>query len=108
MPKGKEYWIIKWTKGFIILKDTPCPYETENNIMYVSITDILDNTIGKIAVYEKIDNKEYSIENIRIKDDINFNFIKDEELIGTWRCINFVDKPKYFNPEKNAIKMIYT
>lgn len=33
MPKGKEYWVIKWTKGFIILKDTPCPYETEKNIM---------------------------------------------------------------------------
>lgn len=94
MPNGKEYWVIKWTKGFIMIKNNPCPYEIENNLMYLSINNILDNKKDKIAVYEQIDNKEYSI------DNINFDFIKDSDLIGTWKSVDFVKNPKYFNPQE--------
>lgn len=104
MPNGKEYWVIKWTKGFIYLKNNPCPYEIENNTMYLSIPDSFDNIIGKIAVFEQINNKIYTIEDIRIKDNTNLKFIKDENLIGTWKSVDFVANPKNFDPTIKQFK----
>ncbi len=58
--------------------------------MYLSIPDSFDNIIGKIAVFEQINNKIYTIEDIRIKDNTNLKFIKDENLIGTWKSVDYI------------------
>ena len=58
--------------------------------MYLSIPDSFDNIIGKIAVFEQINNKIYTIEDIRIKDNTNLIFIKDENLIGTWKSVDYI------------------
>ena len=104
MPKGQEYWVIKWTKGFIYIKNNPCPYEIDNDIMYLSVIDPVNGKIGKYAVYEKQDSKEYTREEIQIKDDMNIEFIKDEKLIGTWKSVDFVETQKKFNPKEKSYK----
>lgn len=100
LPNGEEYWVIKWTKGFIYIKDNPCPYEIKDNIMYIKIIDPKDNKFYKIATYEKIDNKKYTLEEITIKDNIDMPFIEDEELFGEWKSIDFVKNKEIFNPSQ--------
>lgn len=107
LPNGEEYWVIKWTKGFIYIKDNPCPYEIKDNKMYLKILDPKDNTFFKIATYEKLDNKEYTLKEITIKDNIDMPFIEDKELIGEWKTIDFVKNKETFNPQVNYIKQFY-
>ena len=104
LPNGEEYWVIKWTKGFIYIKDTECPYEIKEKKMYIEIKDPKDNSFYKVATYEKIDNKKYTIEEIRIKDNTNIPFIEDKNLIGFWKSIDFVKEKASFNPQKNYIR----
>lgn len=104
LPNGEEYWVIKWTKGFIYIKDNPCPYELKEDKMYIKILDPKDNTFYKIATYKKINNKEYNLEEITIKDNIDMPFIEDKELIGEWKSIDFIKNKEIFNPKKNFIK----
>lgn len=100
MPEGKEYWAISWTKNIIYIGGKACNYEIISNRMYVTIKDDLDENMHKIATYEKIDSKEYTEEEIMIKDDINIPFIEDKDLVGFWHTIDFIANPKSFNPNK--------
>lgn len=99
LPNGEEYWIIKWTKGFIYLNKNECPYEIIENKMLLTIPDSFDNTYSKIAIYEQEDNKEYTKEEIQTKDNTNLEFIEDKNIIGFWKSIDFVNNPENFNPE---------
>lgn len=100
MPDGKEYWVIHWTKDYIYINGKECSYELLNNKMYLIIKDNFDEDSFKVAVYEKVDDKEYSEEEIKIKDDINVPFVEDENIVGFWHTIDFINNPNSFNPNK--------
>ncbi len=100
MPEGHEYWVISWTKDIIYLAGKVCPYEIYNNKMYVKISDDLDDNMYKVSVYEKIDSKIYTEEEIKIKDDINVEYVPDNDIVGFWHTVDFVNSPKSFNPNK--------
>lgn len=101
MPNGEEYWAISWTRGFICVKDTECPYVIEGNKLYLNLIDPNDKSFYTVAVYERVDNKEYNISNIDIyEDDINVPFVEDNKLKGTWQMVDYVRKPELFNPNK--------
>ena len=104
LPKGEEYWIISWTKGFIYLKDRQLPYEIIGNNMFVGIVDKFTGNIDDWAVYEKVDNKVYSKNEIRIKDDTNIPFINDERVVGFWQTVDFVRNFSQFKPRKKFWK----
>jgi len=99
MPNGQEYWVLKWTKGFIYINKRECPYEIKDDKMYLKIPDVYDNTLYKVATYEKVDNKIYTEEEIRIKDDTSIPFVKDTRIHGFWQSIDFINTKSNFNPK---------
>lgn len=91
LPNGEEYWVFSWTKGILYLNDRQLPYEIIDGKLFIGIVDCKTNTIDDYAVYEKVDDKHYSKDEIQIKDNINIPFIADARVIGFWDCIDFVD-----------------
>lgn len=100
MPEGEEYWVISWTKDVIYIAGKECPYEIKNDKMFVKIKDDFDEKKYKVSIYEKENSKVYTEEEIKIKDDINVDFIEDKDLVGFWHTIDFVSNPNSFNPNK--------
>ena len=88
LPNGKEYWVFSWTKGYLKIIDTYHPYEVVDNILVLSVVDV-NRVIGKKVKFRKIDNKEYSIDDIRQVDDVSYEFITDENVLGIWKSIAF-------------------
>ncbi len=88
LPNGKEYWVFSWTKGYLKIIDTYHLYEIVDNILVLSVVDV-NGEIGKKVKFKKIDNNEYSIDDIRQVDDVSYEFINDENVLGIWRSIAF-------------------
>ncbi len=105
LPNGEEYWVFSWTKGALFLKNRKFNYEIIGNKMLIGIVDNLDDQTAEeicdYVVYEKIDNLAYSIDEIKIEDNVNIPFIKDEKVVGFWEAADYipVDKVKDYNPE---------
>lgn len=104
LPKGEVYWVISWTKDYVYIHDKECSYKISEPYMYLTIPDDFDSNIFKVVVYERVDNKEYTVDEIRIKDDINIDFVLDEKLVGFWHAIDFVHHPLEFNPNHRQFK----
>ena len=47
----------------------------------------------------KVDSNEYTDEEIKIKDNIEIDFVEDKCLVEFWKVIDFVNNPNSFNPE---------
>ena len=91
LPNGKGYWVFdNWTKNFLKIGDTYHKYEVEGNILKLYIKDINGN-VGKIIKYKNIDHTFYTIDEIKNKDDISYNFEMDEDVIGTYDVLDYVD-----------------
>ena len=88
LPNGKEYWVFSWTKGFLKINDTYHPYEIIDNILVLSVVDV-NGVIGKQVKFKKINNKEYTINEIKQVDDVNYEFVNDEKVLGIWKTITF-------------------
>lgn len=97
MENGKKYWVVSWSKNCIYIEGRKNPYEIENNLMYVEILYPEDNSIYMIAVYEKENNKKYTIEEIRRKDKFNGYYKQDYRLIGFWKTVDFIKIGQKFN-----------
>lgn len=90
LPKGEEYWVFGWTKGILFLKDRQLPYEIIDDKLFIGVVDFITNTVDNYAVYEKIDGKHYTKEEISIKDNTNIPFVADERVVGFWDCVDYV------------------
>ncbi len=88
LPNGKEYWVFSWTKGYLKIIDTYHPYEVIDDMLVLSVVDV-NGIIGKKVKFRKIDNKEYSIDEIKQIDDVDYEFVNDENVLGIWRSIAF-------------------
>lgn len=97
LENGKKYWIISWSKNVIYIKEKENPYEIEDNYMYVEILYPEDKSIYIVAVYEKDDDKKYTIDEIRKKDYFNEYYVKDYKIMGFWKTIEYLPKDKKFN-----------
>lgn len=106
MKDGQDYWVISWTKDILYINGRENPYEIENNMMYVTIKGIFDANESKIAVYKRVDNKEYTIDDIKIKDNTNIPFIEDNLLVGFWKSVDFVNNIESFNKDKKQSKYL--
>lgn len=119
LPNGEGYWIIHgWTKGMLYCQNG------EGNAKYkYSIKTVNDETMlflemhndhfykihgGKpqICVYRKIDGIERSPKDIRIRDNVNYPLIPDNEALGKWTVCDFCRKIEVFDPNKNIGKEI--
>lgn len=107
MPKGEKYWVISWTKGIIYICERENRYELDNDKMFVYLVDPIELKEEKIAIYNKVDNTQYTIEDIKIKDNTNVEFVKDEKLMGFWKCVDFIQNKNSFNPIKRQCENLY-
>ena len=64
------------------------PYEIVNDILIIGVVDV-NGVIGKKVKFRKIDNKEYSIDDIRQTDDVTYEFVNDGNVLGIWKSIAF-------------------
>ena len=100
LPNGKKYWVISWTKGIVNIGNSENTYVIIGNKMYITINDIYDQGDSKVVVYEKIDSREYTEDEITIKDNINLPFISNDKLVGFWESVDFINNENSFNPDK--------
>ncbi|HIU30071.1 MAG TPA: MerR family transcriptional regulator [Candidatus Egerieisoma faecipullorum] len=115
LPGGQGYWIVDgWTKGRIMMsfgypKYTCCNsysihHQNGKTLMFVEMKDdfysISRGGKPEIYVFEKILDKEYSKEEIRIYDNTDIPFTPDAFVIGTWIVTDFVDSPDCFAKNK--------
>ena len=103
LPNGEDYWVFygkvyAWTKGTLYLMERPMPYEIIDGKLYIGVVDGKTNTIDNYAIYEKIDNKSYKKEEIRVKDNVDLPFINDEQVIGFWETVDYVHEFEDFIP----------
>ena len=97
LPNGESYWVISWTKGIIKINGVEDTYEIEDNNMYVTINSNYGES--KIAVYERVDSKQYNVDEICIKDDTNLEFVEDKNVIGFWKSVDCILDKDNFNPD---------
>lgn len=100
LPNGEEYWVFSWTKGTLYLKDRKLPYEIINDKLFIGIVDRESNKIDDYAVYEKVDDKHYTRQEIAIKDNTDLPFIKDERVVGFWEVVDIAYEINQFDPNK--------
>ena len=91
LPNGEEYWVFSWTKGILYLKDRQLPYEIIDGLLFIGIVGHKTDTINNYAVYEKVDDKHYTKDEIVFKDNTDIPFVADSEVIGFWDSVDFVD-----------------
>lgn len=102
MPEGKRYWVISWTKDIIYINGRENHYEIEDNLMYVHLTAPFENDNSLVAVYSKIDNKVYEIEDFIIKDNIDISLEEDKRVIGFWQTVDIMENPNSFDPNNKC------
>lgn len=104
LPEGQEYWVLSWSKGILYVKDRQMPYEIIDGKLFIGVVDYVTGQIDNYAVYEKVDDKIYSKEEIAIKDNTDIPFITDEEAVGFWEVVDFVNKREEFDPSNRYWK----
>lgn len=112
LPGGEWYWCFGWTKGYV-LSSFGYPHEQGLNrytiesvngkpYMFVEMKGseyYLYNGRPEIWVFEQTDNKIYAKNEIRIKDDTNLPFIKDDQVLGKWLVCDLIKEIQDFNAE---------
>ncbi len=99
LPKGEKYWVISWTKGIIYINGNPNSYEIKGDKLYLTLKDPYDSKDSKVVVYQNANHNNYSVEDIKHKDNTNIEFKEDKEVVGIWHAIDFVNNPNSFNPD---------
>ena len=112
LPDGEPYWGYSWTKDYLKISfgdGMLCPYEIKevNGEPYMFISNnILRN--NDIWVLRQTDKTHYKMQEIGMRDDVDFPFVNDEEVIGTWNAVDFVQNIEDFNPDnKNWSNDLY-
>ncbi|MCL2773031.1 MAG: MerR family transcriptional regulator [Oscillospiraceae bacterium] len=111
LPNGQRYWIYGWNKGYIINRNGDYtavnPYKIEEingeKYMFVdwkSYDYIKHGGQTTVLVLKQSDNKNYTLDEISRKDDINKPFVDDKKILGKWKAVARVEsKDEYFNPD---------
>lgn len=91
LPEGKGYWIFeRWTKGKILLyTGKVATYSIENDTLKLNMPDMPQE-----LVFKKVDGKKYFEDEIALKENVDFPFVKDDSAVGFWKAIAVIDKNK--------------
>jgi hypothetical protein len=108
LPNGQKYWVFEgWTKGFLFTHeggDAPVichKYHIRKiqNEMFMFLEVDFDNK-SYINVLKKVSEKEYILNEIGFHDNIDLPFVKDDNVIGLWKSVDFVDNITDFYTNK--------
>ncbi len=117
LPGGERYWCYGWTKGKLICSNgdgntvneyTLEEYEGET-YMFVSYKSREYRFGGRpsVLVLRQVDNNEYSVDDISIKDDISLPFVDDPVVIGNWTACGYCSTPESFEPNSKQDKKYF-
>ena len=98
LPNGLGYWVFEgWSKGVIYhFRGNHYNYSIVDDKLFVEITNE-DQEYLHTLVYVKVDNKEYTEDEIQIKDDTNLPFVLDEKAVGSWLAVDYISIKDKFN-----------
>ena len=117
LPGGEWFWVITgWTKGYLFTAHESNPKYTyrlkytirevdEKKLMFVEMKHYGTESRGgmpEILVYEKVDDREYTKKDIRIRDNTDYPFITDDNVIGKWTVRDIVRKAEDFDAAKQS------
>lgn len=103
LPNGENYWIFEgWTKGVLLIHyggDEPIltyRYDIHriDNREYLFFR--LDD---KTEIFVKVNNKRYVKATLGRHDNIDLPFVHDEQVLGKWKSVGFVDTIDSFSPD---------
>ncbi len=112
LPNGQKYWVFEgWTKGFLFthyggnepINCNKYTIKKINNEMYMFLQvndNILNDYQTYINVLKKVSNKKYKLSEIGIHDNIDLPFIIDENILGLWKCVDFIENINEFTINK--------
>jgi bla regulator protein BlaR1 len=105
LEEGKTNWAWRWTKGLFLhpVDKTASKYlikdidgTTYMFFEWKSGDYVFRHTKPSFYVLKKV-NKPY-VES-RITDNIDYPFVNEPEIVGTWKSIDFVNTPDEFKPD---------
>ena len=114
LPGGQKYWIFEgWTKGVLfthaggdypIINNKYTLQKIENSTYmfleyYVNDLMITDEK-PLINVLKKVSGKIYALSEIGVHDNIDLPFVIDEEVLGLWKTIEYIQKISDFDADK--------
>ncbi|HAX73149.1 MAG TPA: hypothetical protein DCY20_06460 [Firmicutes bacterium] len=105
LPKGEGYWIFEgWTKGKLctwaggdepyLLHEYELMKRDQMNYMFLT-TKESDMTFVNILV--QVSNLHFSVDDFAIREEVDYPFIADEDVLGEWESVGFVDKIEQFD-----------
>ena len=118
LPEGKDYWIVRgWTRNYICTRiNYPAHtykhhYTIEKNngemYMFIEMKNYQHESRGGkplIYVYRKVDGREYTKFDLRIRDKVDYPFVMDEAVLGKWKSCDYGCDMKEFDPENRYWK----
>ncbi len=107
LPNGQEYWTLGWTKGKLFVGDCAYAYKLVNGKMLIFVTDKYNGKVEDILVYEQEDKIAHKEEDIIKNDDINIPFVNDENILGLWNTVDFVDAKNTSKFKTEPTKELY-
>lgn len=106
LPNGEKYWIFEgWTKGCLFTHSGGDDPIISNNYSIKKINDdmymfleVQSDEKPYINILKKTSNKKYVVTEIGNRDNINLPFVMDENVVGLWKSIDFVQDINDFLP----------
>lgn len=98
LPNGEGYWVFEgWSKGVIYhFRGNYYKYSIVDNKLFVEISNEEQECLHTL-VYDKVNSKEYTEDEIKIKDDVDLPFELYEKAIGSWTAIDYISIKDKFN-----------
>ena len=98
MPNGQGYWVFEsWSKGVIYhFRGNKYNYSIIDAKLFVEMTNSDDEYLHTM-VYEKVDGKEYTEDEIKIKDNVDLPFELDVKAVGSWLAVDYISIQDKFN-----------
>lgn len=109
LPKGERYWCYSWTKGKLLIDDgvsssvNDYTVEEQSDGLYMFVKlksyDYLQNGRTTLLALRQCDHCHYAASDLARQDDISIPFKDDQNILGKWSCIAFVQNKEEFSPE---------
>ena len=98
LPQGEGYWVFEsWSKGVIYyFKGNYYKYSIIEDKLFVETYDE-NQEYEHTLVYVKENSKEYTKEEIKIKDNVDLPFTLDEKAVGSWLAIDWIPIKEKFS-----------
>lgn len=109
MPEGKGYWVFEgWSKGYVLVHlggdDPILKYNytikkaEKNDYLFLEIKNKDENFI---EVFKKVSSAHFKISDFKVTEDINIPFVIDENVLGKWKSVGYVEFIEDFSINEN-------